>query len=89
MRSKGSAHIPGTVTAVVEILLAQDADVNLQDKRGMTALISASDHGHAEVVKVLLAKGADVNHQTKSGKTALSMADTKTIAQLLKAAGAK
>ena len=37
----------------------------MQDERGSTALITASDEGHLETAKVLLHRGALVNFQNK------------------------
>ena len=58
----------------VKRLLAAGAEVNAQDKNGITPLMAASLAGHREVVEFLLAKGAEVNAQDKSGKTALMFA---------------
>lgn len=41
---------------MVQALLAQGAEVNLQDDEGSTALMCASEHGHADIVKLLLAQ---------------------------------
>lgn len=41
---------------MVQALLAQGADVNIQDDEGSTALMCASEHGHVEIVKLLLAQ---------------------------------
>ncbi|MEQ2217985.1 KN motif and ankyrin repeat domain [Xenoophorus captivus] len=41
---------------MVQALLAQGAEVNIQDDEGSTALMCASEHGHAEIVKLLLAQ---------------------------------
>lgn len=40
---------------MVQALLAQGAEVNIQDDEGSTSLMCASEHGHAEIVKLLLA----------------------------------
>ena len=74
---------------VVELLLARDADVNIQNEDGETALHLAAFYGHSEVVQVLL--GNDVNlrmvhAQNNEGKTSLDLASNEghhDIAQLL------
>ena len=58
-------------TEVVEQLLKKHADVNLQNKEGVTALMLASKYGHTLVVKQLLKEHANINIQTNDGWTAL------------------
>lgn len=41
---------------MVQSLLAQGAQVNLQDDEGSTALMCASEHGHADIVRLLLSQ---------------------------------
>lgn len=41
---------------MVQALLTRGAEVNLQDDEGSTALMCASEHGHADMVKLLLAQ---------------------------------
>lgn len=41
---------------MVRALLDRGADVNLQDDEGSTALMCASEHGHADIVRLLLAQ---------------------------------
>lgn len=50
---------------IVQILLANGANVNAEDNEGFTALIIAAERGHTSIVKTLLAEGADVNAKTK------------------------
>ena len=57
---------------IVELLLANGADVNANKNNGETALMAASQGGHREVVELLLAKGAEVNFN--GAKTALIFA---------------
>ncbi len=40
---------------IVELLLNKGADINTRGKEDLTALSSASKHGHTEIVKLLLA----------------------------------
>lgn len=39
---------------MVQLLLDCEADVNLQDRDGSTALMCACEHGHTEIAKMLL-----------------------------------
>lgn len=41
-------------TMMVQVLLDCDADVNIQDQDGSTALMCACEHGHTEIAKILL-----------------------------------
>jgi len=60
---------------MMSVLIARNANVNLSNHSGFTALMYAAGYGRIEVVKELLAAGADVNARIKSnGWTALSMA---------------
>ncbi|KAM4616662.1 KN motif and ankyrin repeat domain-containing protein 1a isoform 2-T2 [Polymixia lowei] len=60
---------------MVRALLAQGADVNIQDDEGSTALMCASEHGHVEIVKLLLAQpGCDATLSDSDESNALSIA---------------
>nr|XP_046241941.1 KN motif and ankyrin repeat domain-containing protein 1a [Scatophagus argus] len=60
---------------MVQALLAQGADVNIQDDEGSTALMCASEHGHVEIVKLLLAQpGCDATLSDSDESNALSIA---------------
>ena len=50
---------------MVELLLANKADVNATDNGGMTPLHLARYNGHKDVVELLLANNADVNAKDK------------------------
>ena len=52
-------------------LIAQDADVNVQDAKGYTPLIIASYNNQPEAVKALIEAGADVDLPDCGGNTAL------------------
>jgi ankyrin repeat protein len=78
--------------AATQALLAEDANVNVRDNFGATALMWATQNAYTEVIKFLLEKGADVNTKTNNGITALGaarMAGHTDIVQLLEKAGAK
>jgi uncharacterized protein len=69
----GSRHggMQLTRPRVVQVLLANGANVNSRASNGRTTLVLASQYAHKEVVQALLAKGADVNSTTTDGFTAL------------------
>ena len=58
----------------VTALLEGGADVNIQNQRGLTALIMAAGYGFNDTVDQLLSHGADPHLQTKDGDNALSAA---------------
>jgi len=69
---------------LVDLLIANGADVNARDRDGCSALIyvvsnlrhpqSSSDRDLVQIVKLLVEKGADVNAISQSGETPLSIA---------------
>jgi ankyrin repeat protein len=61
-------------TQVVDLLLANKADVNARDGKGMTPLHLASESGQTRVVDRLLKHHADVNAKSNSGMTPLHLA---------------
>ena len=79
-----SSHLPR--------LLEYQADVNLSDDAGETALIKAARLGHRDQVAGLIEAGAEVNAKDNNGDTALSLATAgrhEGIARLLADAGAR
>ena len=80
---------------IVKELINAGADVNIEDERGWTALMYASDNGHIEIVKKLIQADVDVNKKTRATsfyQTALKRANKKghkEIANLLKKHGAR
>jgi ankyrin repeat protein len=76
---------------VVEMLMANGADVNVKGGEYGTALQAASAEGHKEVVELLLGKGADVNAEGGRDGTALQAASArghKEVVEILMANGA-
>jgi hypothetical protein len=59
---------------VLQLTLANGADVTSTNRFGGTALIPASEHGHVDTVRILLAAGVPVNHVNNLGWTALQEA---------------
>ena len=77
--------------AMVQLLLANGADVNARQYYGNTALSVAAEHGFVSVAETLLAAKADVNTQDSQGYTPLIRAvrgDHLAVAELLLAHGA-
>ncbi|MGO4191375.1 ankyrin repeat domain-containing protein [Arthrobacter sp. YAF17] len=59
---------------VLQLTLANGADVASTNRFGGTALIPASEHGHVDTVRILLAAGVPVNNVNNLGWTALQEA---------------
>jgi ankyrin repeat protein len=76
---------------IVELLLANGADVNAKNKDGETPLYLAARDGRMDAVELLLTKGADVNAKNKDGETPLYLVagdGRKDVVELLLAKGA-
>ena len=58
----------------LKMLIKAGADVNVRDRRHLTALMSAAGNGYVECIRVMVKAGADVNAKTPNGKTALVFA---------------
>ena len=59
---------------IVELLLESNADVNLKENDGSTALMVAALFGYKEIVELLLQNNAIVNAKKTDGSTALIFA---------------
>ncbi len=64
----------GDTAAVESLLDANPKALSRGDAQGMTALLWAAFHGHAELVRWLLARGADATVKDPRGATALMLA---------------
>ena len=64
-------------TEIVKLFLKHNADVNMLQKDGRTALMRASRSGNTELVKLLLDHNADVNIQQNDDWPALMLACQK------------
>ena len=69
---------------VVEVLLENNAQVNLQADKGWSALMIASQNGHNKVVKMLIDNCANVNLRSDDGWTALMIASEKGQCEVVK-----
>ena len=77
---------------VIEILIAEGANVQAKNMYSTTALMNAVRSGQGDVVELLIAEGADVNAISKTGQTALKLAADslrKNVIEVLKEYGAK
>ena len=77
--------------AVVRLLLARGASIDIGDDAGRTALHCAAIQGHEAVVRLLLERGASVDIGDKRGQTALHNAANRgreAVARLLVERGA-
>lgn len=73
--------------AIIRLLLARGAHINMQDKNGFTALMHAVKHRHLKVVKVLLQNGALTTIINNREQTVMDIAQANEdleIVQLLK-----
>jgi hypothetical protein len=61
-------------TALVDLLLARGASVDVQTGGGCTALMIAAVHGHPTIVRRLLRAGARLDLRDMLGRTALQLA---------------
>lgn len=57
--------------AIVDLLLAREAEVNAVDLWGVNPLYLAVLHAHVDIVKRLVEAGSDINHQNRQGSTVL------------------
>lgn len=63
---------------LIELLIAQGAEVNLRNSEGRTALMYAARNGDAPAVNALLRSGASVNIADNNGETAVIKAATNS-----------
>jgi ankyrin repeat protein len=71
---------------MVETLWKAGADMNLQTKDGVTALMAAVARGNFQICRLLVDSGADVTLKHTKGMTALGLANAaghQSIAELL------
>lgn len=72
---------------LVELILAQNPNVNAVDQNGVNAIIYAVMFEQTEIIKKLLETDVDLNHKDKKGKSALDYteaSENETIIELLK-----
>ncbi len=75
------AAVAANQLAVVKLLLARGAEVNVRAARGYSPLHKAAFAGNVEMLALLLEHGADVAQETDEGRTALDIADERGFEQ--------
>jgi ankyrin repeat protein len=76
---------------VVEMLLANGANINDTDEQGLKLLMKASLYNYTNIIELLLSRGVDIHEQNSNGATAImyaSLHSQKDAIQLLMANGA-
>lgn len=76
---------------VVEMLLANGANINDTDEQGLTLLMKASLYNYTNIIELLLSRGLDIHDQNMNGATAIlyaSLHSQKKAIQMLMANGA-
>ena len=64
------------VVKVVQLLLANGAEVDLRDKEGYTPLHLASGYMHVPVIRALIDAGADPEVEDKDGRSPLALVES-------------
>ncbi len=68
---------------IIEILLEKNAEIDLQDNDGWTALVPAINTKDKNIVQFLLDKGANINIRDKNGNTPLMFATSKQFKEMV------
>jgi ankyrin repeat protein len=76
IKAAAGGYGPRQTIQILSMLISYQADVNLRDKRGFTALMTAAQTGSPEVVKFLLEHHADATLTNCEGKTAIQIAQS-------------
>ena len=71
--------------SVVTLLIDRGAVIDAADNRGRTALMIATELGHAAIVDLLIDRGADTLAKDKDGKRALDFATNADVREKLQA----
>ena len=67
---------------ILNLLIENNADINIQAKSGYTALILAAMHNHINIVKILIKNKADVFARDGYGRRCLYYADENGNAEM-------
>ncbi|XP_019854767.1 PREDICTED: ankyrin-2-like [Amphimedon queenslandica] len=69
---------------IILLLLKNGANLDIQNKNGISALAGACDNGRYSMAKLLLEKGANPNLQTIEGHTALALSCIRSKKEIVK-----
>lgn len=69
--------VAGNHTAIIKMLVENDAKINVAQMSGVTPLHSAAQNGNIEIIILLLEKGALVNVRMEGGKKPADLAKEK------------
>jgi ankyrin repeat protein len=72
----------GNYTDIARMLMENNADVNVKQQAGATALHSAAQNGNIDLLILLLSHGADVNIRMEGGKLPADLAREKGFAEI-------
>jgi ankyrin repeat protein len=72
----------GNYTDIASMLMENNADVNVKQQAGATALHSAAQNGNIDLLILLLSHGADVNIRMEGGKLPADLAREKGFAEI-------
>lgn len=72
-------------TEMLRHILDSGTNINFQNRRGITALISAVKHNRTENVRLLLENNAKTNIRDKNGSTAMRIAKRRGYKNIIKA----
>jgi protein phosphatase 1 regulatory subunit 12A len=68
---------------MVELLVGRGADIEAEDDRGWTPVMTAAARGHAAIVRFLKQRGADIGHKARDGRGAIELAADETVKKAL------
>ena len=69
---------------IVDYLIKNGADVNYQNKQGLTPAMKAAERNNFYVIKLLLDKNIDISKSDYSGRTLREIAENNRDKRILK-----
>jgi len=69
---------------MVRLLIKKGANINVKDRKGVTALMEATGKGYIDIARLLIEKGADVNAKSDEGLTSLMDVSFKGNVEMVK-----